>query len=120
RVDGVRLVENRVPLAVVRDHGRVKALRVAVAKDGKATGGDEELAADLIVLAIGQSRATELALAFPGVEVDKEGRVVVDPKTQRTGNPKVYSGGDCVNGGKEVVNAVAEGRVAANAIHQTF
>ena len=29
--------------------------------------------------------------------------------TQRTGNPKVFAGGDCVNGGKEVVNAVADG-----------
>jgi glutamate synthase (NADPH/NADH) small chain len=28
----------------------------------------------------------------------------------------VYAGGDCVNGGKEVVNAVADGRKAAFAM----
>jgi glutamate synthase (NADPH/NADH) small chain len=34
-----------------------------------------------------------------------------------TGNPKVFAGGDAANGGKEVVNAAAEGRDAAVAIH---
>jgi glutamate synthase (NADPH/NADH) small chain len=45
------------------------------------------------------------------------GRVIVDPATGRTGNPKVWSGGDCVNGGKEVVNAVAEAKVAVTSMH---
>jgi len=39
--------------------------------------------------------------------------VVADAAMGVTGNPKVFSGGDCVNGGKEVVNAVADGRNAA-------
>ena len=73
----------------------------------------EDLPADLIALAIGQNRATQIARAFPGVQTDAKGRVVVDPQTHRTGHAKVWSGGDCVNGGKEVVNAVADGRNAA-------
>ena len=36
----------------------------------------------------------------------------------RTGHGKVYVGGDCANGGKEVVNAAAEGKKAARAIHK--
>jgi glutamate synthase (NADPH/NADH) small chain len=118
RLDGGHLVENKVPVSVVRDGDRVVALRVADAKDGKAIPGTEsDLPADLIVVAIGQSRATQIALAFEGVAVDARGRVVVDPATHRTGNAKVYSGGDCVNGGKEVVNAVAEAKVAVKAMH---
>jgi glutamate synthase (NADPH/NADH) small chain len=121
RVDGARLIENRVPLAVVRDGERVTGLRVGHAKDGKATGEHaRELHADLIVVAIGQARATAVAQAFPGVALDAKGRVVVDPATHRTGNPKVYSGGDCVNGGKEVVNAVAEARRAVLAMNEAF
>ncbi|KYF50957.1 hypothetical protein BE04_50725, partial [Sorangium cellulosum] len=46
--------------------------------------------------------------------------VLVDPATHRTGNPRVYSGGDCVNGGKEVVNAVAEAKIAARAMHEAM
>lgn len=38
----------------------------------------------------------------------------------RTGNAKLFAGGDCVNGGKEVVNAVAEGKAAALAIHRAL
>ena len=38
----------------------------------------------------------------------------------RSANPKVYAGGDCVNGGKEVVNAVADGRDAARAMVRSW
>jgi dihydropyrimidine dehydrogenase (NAD+) subunit PreT len=118
RLDSGRLIENRVPVSVVREGSALKALRVAHAKDGRAIPGTEEdLATDLIVVAIGQSRATQVALAFDGVVVDSKGRVVVDAATHRTGNARVYSGGDCVNGGKEVVNAVAEAKVAVRAMH---
>ncbi len=115
RKEGVRLVENAVPVAVVRDAaGKVTALRVAKGASGKAVPGTEhDLPCDLVALAIGQSKLREIAKQFPGVELDDKGRIVADPKTGQTGNPKVYAGGDCINGGKEVVNAVADGRNAA-------
>ncbi len=113
RRDGVRFVENRAPVSVERESGRVTGVRFAVTESGKPVAGQEEtLSADLVVVAIGQNRATQVALAFPGVQLDAKGRVVVDKSTHRTGNAKVWSGGDCVNGGKEVVNAAAEAKVA--------
>lgn len=121
RVDGGRMLEDRVPVAVIREGDKLKALRVAPAAGGKRKDGPEEdLPADLIVVAIGQSRATQVAQAFAGVALDAKGRVIVDPATHRTGNAKVYSGGDCVNGGKEVVNAVAEAKVAVRAMCAAF
>jgi glutamate synthase (NADPH/NADH) small chain len=36
--------------------------------------------------------------------------------TGQTGNPRYYAGGDCVNGGREVVDAVAGGKRAAMAM----
>ncbi len=42
--------------------------------------------------------------------------VTCDTATGQTGNPKVFAGGDCINGGKEVVNAVADGRNAARTL----
>lgn len=121
RIDGARLLEGRVPVEVVRDGGRLVGLRVAPALHGKPIQEQQELLpADLVAVAIGQSRATAVALAFEGVALDAKGRVVVDPITHRTGNPRVYSGGDCVNGGKEVVNAVAEAKVAVRAMLETL
>ena len=45
----------------------------------------------------------------------KNGTIAVDANYQ-TGNPKYFAGGDCVNGGREVVDAVAEGMAAARGI----
>jgi glutamate synthase (NADPH/NADH) small chain len=42
--------------------------------------------------------------------------VIIDRETGRTSNPKYYAGGDCVNGGREVVDAVADGKRAAASI----
>lgn len=119
RKHGVRLIENRVVSEFVREGGQLKGVKLARAVDGKpVTGGEETLSCELVALAIGQATATGVAKAFPGVEVDKKGRVVVDAKTHRTGNAKVWSGGDCVNGGKEVVNAVQEAKLAVRDITQ--
>ena len=42
--------------------------------------------------------------------------IVTDPETGQTGNPRYFAGGDCANGGREVVDAVADGKRAAQAI----
>ena len=74
-----------------------------------------EVPAELVVVAAGQHKLQALLEGIPGVELNR-GRLVVDDDG-RTANPKVYAGGDVANGGKEVVNAAAEGKRAALAIH---
>ncbi len=71
--------------------------------------------AQLVLLAIGQSRLGELLADLDGITLDN-GRVIVDADGA-TGRPGFFAGGDCANGGKEVVNAAAEGKRAARAIH---
>lgn len=119
RHDGVRLVERRQPTRVIRwEDGRVTGLEVVHLDDAKQPipGTEEILPTDLVAVAIGQSRLTQLAAAFEGVELDGRGRVLVDEATCRTGHAQVYAGGDCVNGGKEVVNAAEHGKRAARAM----
>lgn len=67
---------------------------------------------DMLVLAIGQKQLLDLARAL-SVSLDESGCVIADSKNGRTSNPIVWSGGDCTNGGKEVVNAVQDGKNAA-------
>jgi glutamate synthase (NADPH/NADH) small chain len=50
------------------------------------------------------------------VDIDDTGRVVVNEQMQ-TSNPKVFAGGDCVNGGGEAVEAAQMGKLAAQGIH---
>jgi glutamate synthase (NADPH/NADH) small chain len=122
RTEGVRVLPHAVPVDFVRDaKGELVAVTIADAEDGRPIPGTEHaLACDLVGLAIGQAKVKTIADELTGVALDRRGCVVVDPKTQRTGNAKVYAGGDCVNGGKEVVNAVAEGRDAAHAMMKAW
>lgn len=113
RKHGVRLIEDRVVAEFQREGGKLVGAKLARAVNGKAVaGGEETLTCEVVALAIGQATATAFAKGFPGVELDKHGNISVDPKTGRTGNKQVWSGGDCVNGGKEVVNAVQEAKIA--------
>ncbi len=114
RKHGVRLIEQRAVAEFQRDaSGKLTGAKLARTEKGKpVAGGEESLSCELVALAIGQATATGVAKAFAGVALDTYGNVIVDPKTHRTGNPKVWSGGDCVNGGKEVVNAVQEAKLA--------
>ncbi|MGK0361109.1 MAG: dihydropyrimidine dehydrogenase (NAD+) subunit PreT [Bradymonadia bacterium] len=70
--------------------------------------------AQLVLLAIGQSKLGALIGDLDGIDIDW-GKVVTDDGGA-TGRAGWYAGGDCRNGGKEVVNAAAEGKAAAKAI----
>jgi glutamate synthase (NADPH/NADH) small chain len=120
RKEGVRLLGHLQPVGYVRNaSGELTALRVAKT-DSEARpipGTEHELPCDIVALAIGQSKLRDIAKEFPGVELDRRGCiVVVNAASGETNNPNVFAGGDAVNGGKEVVNAVAEGRNAARAL----
>jgi glutamate synthase (NADPH/NADH) small chain len=67
---------------------------------------------DMVIPSIGQSRLFNFLAQFRGVQLEA-GRVVVNASTGQTSNPRYFAGGDCVNGGREVVDAVAEGQRAA-------
>ena len=118
RKEGVRLITHAQPVAFVRDaSGKLTGLRVKATLAGDPVVGSEyEIPCDMVALAIGQSKLREIAKELPGVELDAKGCVIADAATGQTGNPKVFAGGDCINGGKEVVNAVADGRDAARTL----
>jgi len=78
-------------------------------------GSEFTLPADTVVEAIGQRARLELAEAVDGL-VFSHDELQVDPDTGRTSNPRFFAGGDVVNGGASVVEAVREGKQAARAI----
>jgi glutamate synthase (NADPH/NADH) small chain len=103
----VRLLENAAPKAFVRDAaGTLTSVEFV---DGRS------VPADLAIVAIGQSKRGDVATLFAGVEVDAKGLVKVEEATGRTGNAKVFAGGDAL-GGELVVTAVQDGKRAARGI----
>ena len=119
KIEGVRAAFQAQPTSYVGQDGQVRGVRCArLGDDRKPTGEEITVPADVVLLAIGQARLGEFAAALPGVRVE-DGRIIVDEEGA-TGRPGVYAAGDCANGGKEVVNAVAEGKRAALAIDRTL
>jgi glutamate synthase (NADPH/NADH) small chain len=71
------------------------------------------LGCDLVVMSVGQGTHTEFV---DGTVQLERGRIVVDRATGQTSNAKFFAGGDCTNGGREVVDAVADGKRAGVAM----
>ena len=97
-------------------NGKVESVKCQRLDENKQpiAGSDFSIPASLVLVAIGQSKLGKMLEKLPGVTIDK-GRVVTDEQGF-TGRKGWYAGGDCRNGGKEVVNGAAEGKAAAIAI----
>lgn len=117
--EGVRFLWRAFPLRVKADGGNLECLECTRVDEAlrPIAGSEFSLPCDLIITAIGQSPLRQLLERAKGVAL-KNGRVVVERRTGQTTNPKYFAGGDCVNGGREVVDAVADGKRAAIAIAQ--
>lgn len=76
-----------------------------------------QIPVDMVIEAIGQKPNESFLSQIPNLKMEA-GRVWVNPETMQTFNPKYFAGGDCINGGKEVVNAAADGKRAAHGIHK--
>ena len=94
---------------------RVRLVRTDAQKKPIA-GSEFTLDAQLVLIAIGQSTLGQMLSGLSGIGV-QNGSVVTDD-VGATGRKGWFAGGDCRNGGKEVVNAAAEGKAAAQAIHR--
>ncbi|MFM7108250.1 MAG: NAD(P)-dependent oxidoreductase [Planctomycetaceae bacterium] len=123
KADGTGFMFHAAPVEVLGEQGHVAGLRLArtEVRDGHAAvvpGSEWVEPFDLVLKAVGQEKQVALLQRmFPGLKLDARGRVEHDPATMRTSLPKVFAGGDCTSGGREVVNAVAEGKKAARGIH---
>jgi dihydropyrimidine dehydrogenase (NAD+) subunit PreT len=123
--EGVRFHWLTQPVAI---HGRnavesVECIRMELGppdrrgrRQPQPAGGPNFLVAcDMVIPSIGQSRLLDFLSQFRDVQL-AGGSVTVDPAAGQTSNPRYFAGGDCVNGGREVVDAVADGKRAAAGI----
>lgn len=81
----------------------------------RSTGRFETLAADDLILALGQETDTRFLQRVPGVETEADGTVRVSPELM-TGHPGIFAGGDMVPAERTVTVAVGHGRQAARHI----
>lgn len=101
---GVKFVWNATPIRIETDGVQF---------------GDQYLECDLVIVALGQSKLATLFEKDRGIGF-ANGCVIVNPLTGQTANRRYFAGGDCVNGGREVVDAAAEGKRAAQGIAEAL
>ena len=81
----------------------------------RPTGRFETLAADTVILALGQETDTAFLRQVPGVEFKRDGTVQVSA-AMMTGCPGVFAGGDMVPSERTVTVGVGHGKKAARNI----
>ena len=79
-------------------------------------GTEFSLEVETVIEAIGQGPDPSLAPILSGIKTKGRGLIVVDKETHMTSRESVFAGGDIVNGGDTVVQAIAEGMKAAEGI----
>ena len=79
------------------------------------TGRFETLAADTVILAVGQDSDTAFLRLVPGVDFERDGTVKVST-AMMTGCPGVFAGGDMVPSERTVTVGVGHGKKAAHNI----
>lgn len=122
KLDGCALIWLAAPKKILGMNGKVMAIECSVMELGVPdqsgrrapvdTGKTISLEVDMVIKAAGQMPFTGLVN-----ELDisnKDGKVVVNANA--TNIAGVFAGGDCVNGGKEVVDAVQAGKDGAASI----
>lgn len=123
KLDGCKIIWLAAPKEVRGIAGKVNQLICDVMELGTpdasgrrspiATGETFSLEVDMVIKAAGQMPFEEL-VKHNQLE-NKNGKLSVKDKTA-TNLKRVFAGGDCVNGGKEVVDAVQAGKDGAAAI----
>ena len=121
-LDGCKIVWLAAPKEVTGENGKVKSLVCSKMELGAAdasgrkapsdTGETFSIDVDMVIKAAGQMPYKDL-VATNNLQ-HNNGRLVVNKN--ETSISGVFAGGDCVNGGKEVVDAVQAGKDGAEAI----
>lgn len=123
KLDGCNIIWLAAPKEVIGQNGKVTSLVCDVMQLGipdasgrrspEVTGETFNLEVDMVIKAAGQMPFEDL-IKLTRLE-NNHGKVMVQNKSN-TNLKGIFAGGDCVNGGREVVDAVQAGKDGASAI----
>ena len=131
--EGIEIMELVAPVSLLGENSKLATIRCQrmlsgpdEASDGAddqrargspIAGSDFDIAADALLVAIGEAPDPSFLPEGTSVELAAWGGLMVNPETLATGAPGVFAAGDITYGPKTVIHAAAHGRKAARAIH---
>ncbi|MDR1431725.1 MAG: sulfide/dihydroorotate dehydrogenase-like FAD/NAD-binding protein [Propionibacteriaceae bacterium] len=125
--EGVQLRELCSPVEFIGGEGNfVNTVRLERMELGEAdasgrrsptpTGEYEDLPADLVIMALGNSANPIIKDSEQRLAVSSRGAIQLVADTQETSVPGIFSGGDAARGGSTAIRAAGDGRSAAQQI----
>jgi formate dehydrogenase (NADP+) beta subunit len=124
--EGIKIHPSLGPRRFVGKDGKVtglEAIRCTSVFDAQhrfnptfAEGTESVIPCDTVILAIGQASDTSFLKPEDGVETTRQGGIKVDPGTLMTTAPGIFAAGDIAFGPRLIINAVADGKKAAEQI----
>jgi NADPH-dependent glutamate synthase beta subunit-like oxidoreductase/ferredoxin len=123
--EGVHLHNGWGPREIVRRDGALvlRTVRCTSVFDANGRfnptfddGTIEEIEADSIMFAIGQTSDLSFLKPEDGVDTNR-GLIAVNPETYQTSAPDVFACGDIAHGPRLFINAIASAQVAARSMH---
>ncbi len=125
--ENVELILLSAPTELIQENGRLKALTCIRMELGEADasgrrspvpvpGSEYQLPCDFVISAIGQDVDLCGLQKNPQLQSTKYNTLVFDQDTFATSLPGVFTGGDMATGPAVAIDAIAHGKIAANAI----
>ncbi|MBT8203662.1 MAG: FAD-dependent oxidoreductase, partial [Acidimicrobiia bacterium] len=127
--EDIRFIHRRGPARILSENGKVTGLETIRVKsvfdaDGRFspefdTDDRQVFDADTVILAIGQAVDVD-AIGPDGPAVSPRKTIMVGDDTLATSVDLVWAGGDAAHGPRTLIEAIADGRRAAQEIHERF
>jgi len=125
-VEGIKIHPSLGPQEFIGKNGKITGLQVIQCTsvfDAQrrfspqfAAGTETVIPCDTVILAIGQASDTSFLQPSDGVEITRQGTLKIDPATLMTTAPGIFAAGDIAFGPRLIINAVADGKKAAEEI----
>jgi NADPH-dependent glutamate synthase beta subunit-like oxidoreductase len=125
-VEGIKIHPSLGPKQFVGQNGKVTGLEVIHCTsvfDAQrrfsptfAPGTETIIPCDTIILAIGQASDLSFLKPADGLETTRQGTLKINPATLMTTAPGIFAAGDIAFGPRLIINAVADGKKAAEEI----
>jgi heterodisulfide reductase subunit A len=127
--EGVKIHYLTAPMRIVGENGRVtgfECLRTELGPPDESgrrrpvpvEGSEFIIDCDAVIPAIGQQPEVDWTVDQTDLEITRRNTLVVSPNTMQTAIPDVFGAGDAVSGPATVIEAVAAGHKAAEAMHR--
>ncbi len=115
------------PVKILNGTGRlsgIECIRMKLEKDKSGgrprpvpiPGSEFTVKCDYLISAIGQDIDTNPLKTIDGLELSKRNTIETNPATLETTHKKIFAGGDDVSGPSTAINAIAQGKTAAQSI----